>query len=197
MGYILIHNSYFSNYGSLHNRRFHSLWYVLEISLFKKKSILLGGLAAVIYTDTLQAFVLVIGASIVAALCEYSALILPFKIQIIAEKHSLALVEVGGYDAMVSQFMQAASRDTYVKSYQHGNASCGFPPSDSFHVFRGLDSSYPWPGLVLGLPVIGIFYWCTQQVCMIVIITCNRPHLTFYTISGHCSKKFGGKVAHS
>lgn len=169
----------------------------LKNHYLKKFNIILGGLAAVIYTDTLQAFVLVIGASIVAALCEYSALFLPFKIQIIAENHSLALVEVGGYDAMVSQFMQAASRDTYIRSHQHGNASCGFPPSDSFHIFRGLDSSYPWIGLVFGLPVIGIFYWCTQQVHIFVTIMYVRSHLTFCKISGHCSKKFGGKVAHS
>jgi sodium/glucose cotransporter 9 len=102
-----------------------------------------GGLAAVIYTDTLQAFILIIGSAVVAI---------------------LSMDKIGGYESMVNQFLRSASRDTYLRESLYENASCGFPPEDSFHIFRGMDSNYPWPGLVFGLTLLATYYWCTQQV---------------------------------
>lgn len=102
-----------------------------------------GGLAAVIYTDTLQAVILIIGATTVSI---------------------IAMDKLGGYESMVNQFLGSAARDTYLRQSLYQNASCGFPPADSFHIFRSMDSNYPWPGLVFGLTLLATYYWCTQQV---------------------------------
>ena len=45
-----------------------------------------------------------------------------------------------------------------------GNLSCGFTPDDSFQIFRGVDSEYPWPGLVFGLTLLATYFFCTNQV---------------------------------
>jgi len=102
-----------------------------------------GGLAAVIYTDALQTVILIIGALIVAI---------------------IAMDKVGGYESMQNQFMKAASNETYLAQSFNQSRSCGFPPEDSFHIFRGMDSNYPWPGLVFGLTLLATYYWCTNQV---------------------------------
>lgn len=36
-------------------------------------------------------------------------------------------------------------------------------PSEYWHLFRGSESAYPWYALLLGYPVIGVYYWCTDQ----------------------------------
>ncbi|ESO03121.1 hypothetical protein HELRODRAFT_174010 [Helobdella robusta] len=102
-----------------------------------------GGLTAVIYTDTLQAVILVVGTAVVSV---------------------KALMEVGGYNSMLEQFQKAASNMTYVEHQLYNNLSCGFPPADSFHVFRSTESDFPWPGVVFGMIPLAIYCWCTQQV---------------------------------
>ena len=72
--------------------------------------------------------------------------------------------KIGGYDAMVNQYLESASRTTYLHQALSQNASCGFPPTDAFHIFRSMDSNYPWPGLVFGLTLLATFYFCTNQV---------------------------------
>jgi SSS family solute:Na+ symporter len=36
-------------------------------------------------------------------------------------------------------------------------------PEERWHLFRGSDSEYPWYTLVLGYPVVAVYYWCTDQ----------------------------------
>jgi len=80
-----------------------------------------GGLAAVIYTDLFQAFVLIGGAAYLTY---------------------LGLAEVGGF---------AALRETL--------------PADFFHMIKPLDHpDFPWLGTTLGTLILGIWYWCTDQV---------------------------------
>jgi solute:Na+ symporter, SSS family len=81
---------------------------------------ILGGLRAVIYTETLQAVVLVCGASAVAFAAFHRA---------------------GGWHAVMTQVNPAAL--SLIR------------PSD--------DAAVPWPGLLLGIPVLGFYYWCTNQ----------------------------------
>ena len=75
-----------------------------------------------------------------------------------------ALHEVGGYESMVNQFQVSASNNTYYYQATAGNLSCGLTPKDSFSLFRGMDSDYPWPGLVFGLTLLATYYFCTNQV---------------------------------
>ena len=85
----------------------------------------------------------------------------------------VALNRVGGYEAMVSRFKESAANTTYLAQAEYGNLSCGFPPERAFNIFQDADSNYPWPGLVFGLTLIAMYFFCTQQVgggvlCMVV-----------------------------
>lgn len=80
-----------------------------------------GGLAAVIYTDTVQTLILITGAV---------ALTL------------IGLHRVGGF----------AHLQTMV-------------PASYFHMMKpATDSAFPWTGIFFGAPILGIWYWCTDQV---------------------------------
>jgi solute:Na+ symporter, SSS family len=82
---------------------------------------IVGGLAAVIYTELLQAFVL-IGAAILMTL--------------------IGLSEVGGFGGLRAAL-----------------------PGDFFHMIKPMtDPNFPWTGIFLGAPILGIWYWCTDQV---------------------------------
>ncbi|XP_057627376.1 sodium/glucose cotransporter 1-like isoform X3 [Chionomys nivalis] len=102
-----------------------------------------GGLAAVIYTDTLQTAIMLVGSCILTG---------------------FAFTEVGGYDAFVEKYMNAIP--TVVSD---GNLTikeeCYTPRADSFHIFRDpITGDIPWPGLIFGLAILTLWYWCTDQV---------------------------------
>ncbi|KAM7326145.1 hypothetical protein ACRRTK_014623 [Alexandromys fortis] len=102
-----------------------------------------GGLAAVIYTDALQTAIMLVGSCILTG---------------------FAFTEVGGYDAFVEKYMNAIP--TVVSE---GNLTikeeCYTPRADSFHIFRDpITGDIPWPGLIFGLAILTLWYWCTDQV---------------------------------
>lgn len=79
-----------------------------------------GGLAAVIYTELVQTFVLIGGAVTLTV---------------------VGLNELGGIGAL-----------------QQG------VPESFFHMFKPVsDPNFPWTGIVFGAPILGIWYWCTDQ----------------------------------
>ncbi|XP_045632422.1 sodium/myo-inositol cotransporter 2 [Ursus americanus] len=97
-----------------------------------------GGLAAVIYTDALQTLIMLIGALI---LMGYS------------------FAAVGGMEGLEEKYFLA------VASNRSENNSCGLPREDAFHIFRDpVTSDLPWPGILLGMSVPSLWYWCTDQV---------------------------------
>ena len=80
-----------------------------------------GGLAAVIYTEVVQAFILVGGAAVLTA---------------------IGLMKVGGFSGLRAAL-----------------------PPDYFDMIRPMsDPDFPWTGIFLGAPILGIWYWCTDQV---------------------------------
>ena len=91
----------------------------------------LGGLKAVIYTDMVQAFILLIGTIAVTA---------------------FGLYALGGWDHMIDVITMA--------SVQEGN-----PPTEQFfNLWRPMaDTEYPWTGMLFGAPILGVWYWCTDQ----------------------------------
>ncbi|KAK7496560.1 hypothetical protein BaRGS_00012212 [Batillaria attramentaria] len=100
-----------------------------------------GGLAAVIYTDTLQTIILLIGAFILM---------------------SLSFVEVGGWEAMMEKYKMAAANYTLADP---ANYSCGLPRDDYMHIWRDpTTGDIPWTGAVFGLTTLGIWVWCTDQI---------------------------------
>jgi len=43
--------------------------------------------------------------------------------------------------------------------------NCGIPPANSLHFFRSpSDSNLPWTGIIFGLTISSVWYWCTDQV---------------------------------
>ncbi|XP_078062818.1 sodium/glucose cotransporter 1 isoform X2 [Mustelus asterias] len=102
-----------------------------------------GGLAAVIYTDTLQTIIMVVGSFILMG---------------------FAFNEVGGYGAMRDKYMHAITSQITDPNLNI-SASCYTPRPDSFHLFRDpISGDIPWPGLIFGLSILAIWYWCTDQV---------------------------------
>ncbi len=80
----------------------------------------LGGLHAVMYTEAIQAIVLLLG----------SLVLLIF-----------GLKEIGGWNA----FIKAV-------------------PAEKLNMFRPLsDPNYPWLGILFASPIVGVWYWCTDQ----------------------------------
>ncbi|XP_075900919.1 sodium/glucose cotransporter 1-like [Nelusetta ayraudi] len=98
-----------------------------------------GGLAAVIYTDTLQTAIMLVGSFILMG---------------------FAFHKVGGYENFHSLYFEAVPNIT-------GNVSaeCYEPRPDSFSLFRdAVTGDVPWPGLIFGLTIQATWYWCTDQV---------------------------------
>lgn len=80
-----------------------------------------GGLAAVIYTELLQAIVLLGGAIALTA---------------------IGLSQAGGMDGLRAAL-----------------------PPDFFSMMKPMsDPNFPWTGIFFGAPILGIWYWCTDQV---------------------------------
>ncbi|NWZ80836.1 SC5AB protein, partial [Poecile atricapillus] len=97
-----------------------------------------GGLAAVIYTDALQTLIMLIGA--------VSLMVFSF-------------IEVGGLEGLQAKYFDA------IPSIRKENSSCGLPREDAFHIFRDpVNSDLPWPGVLVGMTIPSLWYWCTDQV---------------------------------
>jgi solute:Na+ symporter, SSS family len=81
-----------------------------------------GGLRAVVYTEVMQTFVLLLGSGLITY---------------------MGLSALGGWDQLI-----AAAK----------------PSADQFALWRpNSDPNFPWLGVMIASPVIGIWYWCTDQ----------------------------------
>ena len=79
-----------------------------------------GGLRAVIYTEVMQAVVLIVGSAAMAV---------------------LGLSAVGGWSGLHARV-----------------------PADFFSMWKPSNHpDFPWTGIVFGAPILGIWYWCTDQ----------------------------------
>src|SRR5437016_4183558 len=80
----------------------------------------LGGLRAVIYTEVMQAVVLIIGSATMTV---------------------LGLQAVGGWSGLEARV-----------------------PADFFSMWKPMNHpNFPWTGIVFGAPILGVWYWCTDQ----------------------------------
>lgn len=106
-----------------------------------------GGLVAVMYTDALQA-VLMIGGALTLTV--------------------MSLMKVGGLEGVRTQYMKAVPNVSAIIA--SGNftysPSCRIHPKEqSLRILRDpLDEDIPWPGFILGQTPASIWYWCADQV---------------------------------
>ncbi|KAK2839887.1 hypothetical protein Q5P01_013627 [Channa striata] len=106
-----------------------------------------GGLVAVLYTDALQA-VLMIGGALTLT--------------------TISLIKVGGLEGVRTKYMQAVPNVSAIIAT--GNftysPSCRIEPKpNALRMLRGpLDEDIPWPGFILGQTPASIWYWCADQV---------------------------------
>ncbi|CAN9505867.1 unnamed protein product [Ophioblennius macclurei] len=97
-----------------------------------------GGLAAVIYTDAAQTAIMLVGAVILTV---------------------FSFVEVGGWSALMEGYHLS------IPSVRIPNTTCGVPRDDAFHLFRHpVTSDLPWPGVIIGMTIPSLWYWCSDQV---------------------------------
>ncbi|XP_001370424.1 sodium/glucose cotransporter 2-like [Monodelphis domestica] len=105
-----------------------------------------GGLAALMYTDTVQTFVILGGAFILMG---------------------YAFNEVGGYTGLFNKYLEAKTTQTFSEDPMVGNISpsCYEPRADSYHLLRDpVSGDLPWPALLVGLTIVSGWYWCSDQV---------------------------------
>lgn len=106
-----------------------------------------GGLVAVIYTDTLQALLMIAGALTLMV---------------------ISMLEVGGFEEVKRRYMLATPNVTSILlTYNLSNTnSCDVrPKEDALKMLRGpADEDVPWPGFVLGQTPASVWYWCADQV---------------------------------
>nr|KAF6465799.1 hypothetical protein HJG63_011210 [Rousettus aegyptiacus] len=102
-----------------------------------------GGFATVIYIDALHAGVVVLG----------SVLLMGF-----------AFKEVGGYQELPHAYLNAKPSIIHEGNWT-AKPECYLPRLDSFHIFRDhITGDLPWPGIVFGISIISLYYWCTDQI---------------------------------
>ncbi len=101
----------------------------------------LGGMRAVAYTEALQTFVLVFG----------SALLTVF-----------GLIKIGGWHA----FRSALDPDLFnlwKPLIPHGVEATWAPIKEAGRQAWYFNTNYPWLGMLFCAPIIGLWYWCTDQ----------------------------------
>lgn len=75
--------------------------------------------------------------------------------------------EANGYENVRYNFFRAVPNTTFNQQVTYGNATCGIPTQYSYNFFRpASDPEYPWTGIIFGLTISGVWYWCTDQVAM-------------------------------
>ncbi|XP_063068007.1 sodium/myo-inositol cotransporter-like [Engraulis encrasicolus] len=128
-----------------------------------------GGLVAVIYTDTLQAFLMIAGALCLSV---------------------ISLMKVGGLDGLREKYMQATPdvEAIMLRMNLTSNATCHniHPKPHSLQILRGpLDEDLPWPGFLLGQTPASLWYWCTDQVIVQRVLAAkNIAHAKGSTLMG-------------
>uniref|UniRef100_A0A4W3GH75 Sodium/glucose cotransporter 2-like n=1 Tax=Callorhinchus milii TaxID=7868 RepID=A0A4W3GH75_CALMI len=104
------------------------------------------------YTDTVQTFVIIAGSFVLMG---------------------FAFQEVGGYEQLFERYLLSIptlheSRDPSVYNI---SSVCYTPRTDSFSLLRDPTAGdLPWPGLVFGITIIGVWFWCSDQVLTGIII---------------------------
>jgi SSS family solute:Na+ symporter len=102
---------------------------------------IIGGFRAVAYTETLQTFVKIIGAIMVTY---------------------FGLKALGGWDKL-KEICGAEMFNLWKPIVPHGTEATWAPVHEGGRIAWYFNDKYPWPGMLLCAPIIGLWYWCTDQ----------------------------------
>ena len=102
---------------------------------------IVGGLRAVVYTETLQTFVKIIGAVLVTY---------------------YGLQALGGWDKL-REICGSEMFNLWKPIIPEGFAGTWSPVKGEGQIAWYFNDKYPWPGMLLCAPIIGLWYWCTDQ----------------------------------
>ena len=102
---------------------------------------ILGGLRAVVYTETLQTFVKIIGAVMVTY---------------------FGLKALGGWDKL-KEICGSEMFNLWKPVVPAGVEGTWAPVKEAGRQAWYFNDRYPWPGMLLCAPIIGLWYWCTDQ----------------------------------
>jgi SSS family solute:Na+ symporter len=102
---------------------------------------ILGGLRAVVYTETLQTFVKIIGAIFVTY---------------------YGLQALGGWDKL-REICGSEMFNLWKPISPENVESTWAPVKEAGRAAWYFNDKYPWPAMLLCAPIIGLWYWCTDQ----------------------------------
>ncbi|TMI86322.1 MAG: sodium/solute symporter [Bacteroidetes bacterium] len=102
---------------------------------------IIGGLRAVVYTETLQTFVKIIGAILVTY---------------------YGLKALGGWDKL-REICGSEMFNLWKPVVPDGVESTWAPVKEATRQAWYFNDKYPWPAMLLCAPIIGLWYWCTDQ----------------------------------
>src|SRR6188768_29941 len=102
---------------------------------------IVGGLRAVVYTETLQTFVKIIGAILVTY---------------------YGLQALGGWDEL-REICGSEMFNLWKPVVPDGVESTWAPVKEAGRQAWYFNDKYPWPAMLLCAPIIGLCYWCTDQ----------------------------------
>lgn len=103
----------------------------------------LGGLRAVAYTDTLQTMIFIIGSAMVTV---------------------FGLIELGGWDVLREQ-CGSEMFNLWRPLVPAGMEGTWEPVRETSRMawYFHADHHYPWLGMLICAPIVGLWYWCTDQ----------------------------------
>ncbi len=101
----------------------------------------LGGLTAVAYTEAIQTIVLIIGSALVTI---------------------FGLKAIGGWSELKS-IVGSEMFNLWKPLVPHGVAGTWAPVKEAGRMAWYFNDNYPWLGMLFCAPIIGLWYWCTDQ----------------------------------
>src|SRR6185436_9404342 len=102
---------------------------------------IVGGLRAVVYTETIQTFVKIIGAIMVTY---------------------FGLKALGGWDKL-REICGSEMFNLWKPVVPAGVEGTWAPVKETAREAWYFNDKYPWPGMLICAPIIGLWYWCTDQ----------------------------------
>jgi len=101
----------------------------------------LGGMSAVAYTEAIQTIILILGSAVLTI---------------------FGLHAIGGWSALRS-IVGSEMFNLWKPLIPHGIAGTWAPVKEAGRMAWYFNDNYPWLGMLFCAPIIGLWYWCTDQ----------------------------------